>query len=54
MRNLKEKGQNFTRKERDRHEAIMMRINVVKPAPKIEEKRYKRLINKPLRGGNLQ
>ena len=27
---------------------------VVKPAPKIEENRYQRLINKPLRGGNLQ
>ena len=24
------------------------------PAPKIEEKRYQRLINKPLQGGNLQ
>ena len=28
--------------------------NVVKPAPKIEEKRYQRHRNKPLRGGNLQ
>ena len=27
---------------------------VVKPAPRIEEKRYQRLRNKPLRGGNLQ
>ena len=29
-------------------------ISVVKPAPKIEEKRYQRLRNKQLRGGNLQ
>ena len=28
--------------------------NVVKPAPKIEEKKYQHLINKPLQGGNLQ
>ena len=27
---------------------------VVKLAPKIEKKRYQRLRNKPLRGGNLQ
>ena len=27
---------------------------VVKLAPKIEEKRYQRLRNKPLQGGNLQ
>ena len=27
---------------------------VVKPAPEIEEKRYQRLRNHPLRGGNLQ
>ena len=28
--------------------------NVMKPTPKIEQKRYQRLRNEPLRGGNLQ
>ena len=40
--------------EKERKQEKNYRKGVVKPAPKIEEKRYQRLRNKTLRGGNLQ